>query len=85
MPRKHGETCRDVTLHQGDDFDWVNHGETACQIHFDPSHSPLVQNDYDVPAGGTVPAKVKPNAAPGHYPYKCSCLHMDTDPKIIIH
>jgi hypothetical protein len=86
MPRKHGEVCRDVTLTQGDAFDWQNHGETACHIHVDPSHSPLVVNDYDVPAGGSVPAAVKPNAPTGDYPYSCSCTRsqLHTNPKIII-
>jgi hypothetical protein len=85
MPRKHGEVCTPaITLNQGDDFDWENHGTTACHIHFRPSHCPFVQTDYDVPAGGTASAKVKSNAGHGDYTYKGSCCPLDTDPKIII-
>ena len=47
MQRKKFESCKDVQVNVGDDFDWTNSGKTDCTItHCDP---PLELKRYDVP------------------------------------
>lgn len=81
MP-KQAETGRTVHLNRGDNFEWTNHGETACDItHCDP---PLERGSYHVPAGRTIPAKVRDDAATAQYDYNCTCNDLETNPHIII-
>ena len=84
MRRKQFESCKDVQVNVGDDFDWINSGKTDCTItHCDP---PLELKRYDVPANGTTPAKVSSEAKRGTYEYKCKCKKMGskTNPHIIV-
>jgi hypothetical protein len=74
--------CADAQLKQGEAFDWVNSGKTDCEItKCDP---PLEKNHYKVPAGHTVPAKVRDDAEKKTHDYTCECGKSKTNPKIII-
>jgi hypothetical protein len=79
MRNKH-EVCKDVSEKVGADFDWINSGNTAC--HITQCNPPLEFDHYDVPAHGTVPARV--TGQPGTYEYKCKCDRLEANPKIII-
>lgn len=79
MGNKH-EVCSDVSETVGADFEWTNSGTTPCSI--TKCQPPLDSDHYDVPAGGTAPAKV--TGPRGTYEYKCKCDRLDANPKIII-
>ena len=79
---KQAEAGRTVHLHQGDDFEWTNHGETDCVLtQCDP---PLEQSSYTVNAGQPLKAKVRVNAQKKTYDYKCSCNDLKNNYHIII-
>jgi hypothetical protein len=84
MTKKRTEVSQDTdTLVDGEQFDWVNSGDTDCEVY--DCKPPLEKKHYKVPKHGSTSARVEDDAKPGDY-----CYHykghkgLRTDPKIKI-
>ena len=77
----------DATLSAGENFEFINYGNTTCNI--TSCSPPLVSSSYSVgPAttsgGSTCPAQVQHNAPPGQYNLAIDCCSGEHAPIIVV-